>query len=164
MNARDGAAERLADATGDPVARGREVMAEVMQCTPPDFVGEPGSLGHLAAEQIFGGLWEREELTRRERRLVTLSALAVLGQDRFHVPLHIKAALDSGDLSEPEIREVAVQLAYYAGWPLASSFDAAVDEATGTHDGYDVVKEMATGHGRGRVSRPIPEDHDEGTA
>ncbi|MGW1836416.1 hypothetical protein [Streptomyces sp. NPDC002067] len=36
--------------------RGRAVMAEVMRCPVPDFLGEPGTLGHLAAEQVFGGL------------------------------------------------------------------------------------------------------------
>ncbi|MEU5839979.1 carboxymuconolactone decarboxylase family protein [Streptomyces diacarni] len=128
--------------------RGRAVMAEVMQCPLPEFIGEPGTLGHLAAEQVFGGLWERLELTRRERRLVTLTVLAVLGQDRLHAPLHIKAALDSDDLTEPEVREVAVQVAYYAGWPLASSFDAAVDRAVGRHDAYDMVSDLATGPAR----------------
>lgn len=128
--------------------RGRAVMAEVMQCPLPQFIGEPGTLGHLAAEQVFGGLWERPELTRRERRLITLTVLAVLGQDQVHAPLHIKAALDSGDLSEAEAREVAVQVAYYAGWPLASSFDAAVDRAVGRHDAYDMVSDLASGPAR----------------
>jgi 4-carboxymuconolactone decarboxylase len=113
-------------------------MAEIMQCPVPD-IGEPGSIGGLAAQHIFGDLWQRPGLSRRERRLVTLAVLAVLGQDRLHAPLHIKAALDSGDLSEAEVRESAVQIAYYAGWPLATSFDAAIDAVTGSHSRYDQV-------------------------
>lgn len=120
-------------------------MAEVMRCPVPEFVGEPGSLGELAATHIFGDLWDRPGLSRRERRLITLTVLAVLGQDRVHAPLHINAALDSGDLTETELREVAVQVAYYAGWPLATSFDAAVDQATGRSDGYDKVRDLASG-------------------
>nr|WP_239074147.1 carboxymuconolactone decarboxylase family protein [Streptomyces sp. SID10853] len=116
-----------------------------MQCPVPAFVGEPGSLGDLAAQHIFGDLWDRPGLSRRERRLVTLAVLATLGQDRLHAPLHIKAALDSGDLSEAELRETAVQIAYYAGWPLATSFDAAVDTATGRRTGYDLVHDLASG-------------------
>lgn len=143
-----------APGSGEAGARGLAVMAEVMRCSVPEFVGEPGSLGHLAAEQIYGGLWERQGLTHRERRLITLTVLAVLGQDRLHAPMHIKAALASGDLAEAELRELAVQVAYYAGWPLATSFDAAVDEATGRQGGYDVMGDMGSGvavvpeHGR----------------
>ncbi|MFB7657469.1 MULTISPECIES: carboxymuconolactone decarboxylase family protein [unclassified Streptomyces] len=123
-------------------------MAEVMQCPVPEFVGEPGSLGDLAARYIFADLWGRPGLSRRERRLVTLAVLAVLGQDRLHAPLHIKAALDSGDLTEAELRETAIQVAYYAGWPLATSFDAAVDTVTGRSSGYDQVSDPASGPGR----------------
>ncbi|MFB6549276.1 carboxymuconolactone decarboxylase family protein [Streptomyces sp. NPDC056405] len=123
-------------------------MAEVLQCPVPEFVGEPGSLGDLAGRHIFAGLWDRPGLSRRERRLVTLAVLAVFGQERLHAPLHIKAALDSGDLTEAELRETAVQIAYYAGWPLATSFDAAVDTATGHRSGYDQVSALATGPAR----------------
>ncbi|WP_019546641.1 carboxymuconolactone decarboxylase family protein [Streptomyces sulphureus] len=118
---------------------GRAVMAEVMHASVPEFVGEPGSLGDLAARHIFGDVWDRPGLSRRERRLVTLAVLAALGQERLHAPLHIKAALDSGDLTEAELRETAVQIAYYAGWPLATSFEWAVDKATGRTGGYDAA-------------------------
>ncbi|MGW1836415.1 hypothetical protein [Streptomyces sp. NPDC002067] len=46
------------------------------------------------------------------------------------------------------MREIAVQVAYYAGRPLASSFDAAVDRAVGRHDAYDKVSDLATGPAR----------------
>lgn len=138
-------------------------MAEVMQSAIPDFVGEPGSLGHLAAENIFGDLWDRPDLTRRDRRLITLTVLAVLGQDRLHAPLHIKAALDSGDLSVTEVREVAVQVAYYAGWPLATSFDAAVDQAVGKHDAYDIVNDMAASSARDFGGQPGTTEKSEDT-
>jgi 4-carboxymuconolactone decarboxylase len=130
-------------------------MAEVMHCRIPESaVGEPASLAGLSAQHIFGDLWERPALSRRERRLITLAVLAVLGQDRLHAPLHIKAALDSGDLSEDELRETAVQIAYYAGWPLATSFDAAVDRATGRDTGYDQAGRAATGPARSATTRP----------
>ncbi|MBV1935614.1 carboxymuconolactone decarboxylase family protein [Streptomyces sp. BV286] len=116
-------------------------MAEIMQCPTPD-IGEPGSIGGLAAQHIFGDLWQRPGLSRRERRLITLAVLAALGQNHLHAPMHIKAALDSGDLSEAEVRESAVQIAYYAGWPLATSFDAAIDSATGSRSRYDQVNPL----------------------
>ncbi|MFG2894478.1 carboxymuconolactone decarboxylase family protein [Streptomyces sp. NPDC048248] len=133
-------------------------MSEVMQCPVPEFIGEPDSLGDLAAQHIFGDLWDRPGLSRRERRLVTLAVLAALGQDRPHAPLHIKAALESGDLSETELRETAVQIAYYAGWPLATSFDAAVDRATGRSTGYDEVNDRASGPAHSATPRTEGEE------
>ncbi|MDH6523082.1 4-carboxymuconolactone decarboxylase [Streptomyces sp. SAI-135] len=119
-------------------AHGQAAMAEIMQMTVPDIT-DPDSIGGLAAQHIYGDLWQRPVLSRRERRLVTLTVLAVLSQNRLHTPLHIKAALDSGDLSEADLRESAIQIAFYAGWPLATSFDAAIDAVTGSHSRYDQV-------------------------
>lgn len=90
---------------------------------------QTGSLSDLAAKVVFGDLWNRPGMSRRERRLITLTVLAVQGQLQAHGALHIEAALDSGDLTADELRETAVQMAYYAGWPLATSFEWAVDAA-----------------------------------
>ncbi|MFJ3712621.1 carboxymuconolactone decarboxylase family protein [Streptomyces sp. NBC_01387] len=133
------------DPPADLAERGRAVMAEVMCAEVPDSVGEPGSLGDLAARHIFGDLWDRPGLSRRERRIVTLTLLAALGQGGPHASLHIKAALASGDLTEAELHEMSVQMAYYAGWPLATSFGWAVDEATGRSGTSDAVRDLATG-------------------
>ncbi|WP_367038310.1 carboxymuconolactone decarboxylase family protein [Streptomyces sp. Je 1-332] len=140
MSAPDGAG--VAETPQQRATRGWAAMAEVMQCPAPPAMS-PASLGGLSAQHIFGDLWDRPGLSRRDRRLITLTALAVLGQDRLHTPLHIRAALASSDLTEAELREMAVQIAYYAGWPLATSFDAAVDTATGHDTGYEQVTALA---------------------
>ncbi|MFJ4921296.1 carboxymuconolactone decarboxylase family protein [Streptomyces sp. NPDC088725] len=109
---------------------GRATMAEVM-CVPEDSIPVgTGTIDDLATKVVFGDLWNRPGLSRRERRIVTLTVLTMLGRDRIHGPLHVQAALDSGDLTAGELREVAVQMAYYAGWPLATSLSWLVDEAT----------------------------------
>ncbi|MGW7576519.1 carboxymuconolactone decarboxylase family protein [Streptomyces sp. NPDC054765] len=53
--------------------------------------------------------------------MVTLTVLAMLQSLHIHGHLHVKAALDSGDLTEAELREIAVQIACYAGWPVATA-------------------------------------------
>lgn len=63
--------------------------------------------------------------------------LAMLQSHHIHGNLHVKAALDSGDLTEVELREIAVQIACYAGWPVATSFEWTVDKATGKTSGVE---------------------------
>lgn len=92
------------------------------------------SLGELAPafvdyseNLLFGDLWRREELSLRDRSLVTLSALVAGGQAE-QLPYHLRLALDNG-LTREEIIEVITHLAYYAGWPrAASALEAAKNE------------------------------------
>lgn len=108
---------------------GHRTQAEIMRL-PSDFIESgTGTLDDLATKVIFGDLWNRPGLSFRERRIVTITVLAMLGMDKIHGPLHVKAALDSGDLSADELREVAVQMAYYVGWPVATSLSWLVDAA-----------------------------------
>ncbi|MDT0413512.1 MULTISPECIES: carboxymuconolactone decarboxylase family protein [Streptomyces] len=113
-------------------ATGRATQAEVMRVPQEAVRSEPGSLSDLATKIVFGDLWNRAGLSVRERRIVTLTVLAMLQSHQLHGHLHGKAALDSGDLTEAELREIAVQIAYNAGWPVATSFEWTVDKATGT--------------------------------
>lgn len=74
----------------------------------------------ITIEHLFGEVWARDDLSVRERRLVTLAALIVLGQTApFSV--HLRHALESGDLAPTEIQGLVIHLAHYAGWPLASA-------------------------------------------
>jgi alkylhydroperoxidase/carboxymuconolactone decarboxylase family protein YurZ len=63
--------------------------------------------------------WSRGELSRRERRLITLTILACLGHEPT-LTLHLNAALRSGDLSDKDVDELMLHLAHYAGWPVAA--------------------------------------------
>jgi 4-carboxymuconolactone decarboxylase len=90
-------------------------------CGPgADGYGE--SLGDLCVKTVFADVWQRPGLSVRDRRLITLTVLAMLGRERI-TPFHIHAALDSGDLDEGQLQEMARQLAYYAGFPVASAFE-----------------------------------------
>jgi alkylhydroperoxidase/carboxymuconolactone decarboxylase family protein YurZ len=110
--------------TDDPFSNlldsGNQMWSTVMGSLPPP---QPpvGSLDDLALKVVFGGLWSRPGLSIRDRRLVNLTLLAMLGRDDI-TPFHVRAALESEDLSPAELEELCVQLAFYAGFPVASSF------------------------------------------
>ncbi|NIK69514.1 carboxymuconolactone decarboxylase family protein [Paenibacillus sp. BK720] len=68
---------------------------------------------------LFGDLWRREELSMRERSLITLAAL-VAGGHMEQLPYHLQLARENG-LTQEELVEAVTHLAFYAGWPRAAS-------------------------------------------
>jgi len=76
-------------------------------------------LSELTADVLFNDIWQRQELSRRERSLITLATLTALGRNG-QLPWHINFALSNG-LERKEIVEVFTHLAFYAGWPAAVS-------------------------------------------
>ena len=66
----------------------------------------------------WGEIWSRPGLSRAERSIITLTALAVLRQDE-ELTMHLRAALRNG-LSPDQIKEVLLQVAVYAGVPAAN--------------------------------------------
>jgi 4-carboxymuconolactone decarboxylase len=66
-------------------------------------------LAELGREVLFGDVWERGELSKRDRSLVTVAAL-VTGNYPMQMPFHMERALE---------KEVVTHLAFYAGWPCA---------------------------------------------
>ncbi len=76
-----------------------------------------GDFHEFTVTTAYGDIWGRGTLSRRERRLITLTALIVNGYDE-EFRLHVEAALDE-DLTVPEIREIIIHLAAYIGFPAA---------------------------------------------
>lgn len=72
-------------------------------------------LGRLRNEVLFGQVWPNPDLAQRDRSLVTCSVLAALGRDE-KLAYHVKRAVDNG-VTTDELRGMAVQIAFYAGWP-----------------------------------------------
>ena len=66
----------------------------------------------------WGEIWDRPGLTRAERSIITLTALAALRQEE-ELAMHVRAALRNG-LTAAQIREVLLQVAVYAGVPAAN--------------------------------------------
>ena len=76
----------------------------------------PG-LVELSSRVLFGEVWERPGLSKRDRSLITCATLIALGRERQLVG-HLGRALDNG-LTKSELSEVITHLAFYAGWPAA---------------------------------------------
>ena len=71
----------------------------------------------LTDDVLFGDVWERPELSKRDRSLATVAALIALNrpdQLRFHLGFALK-----NGLQEAELVEVITHLAFYCGWPSA---------------------------------------------
>lgn len=66
---------------------------------------------------VWGDLWARPDLERRDRSLVTIAILAAQGHEELE--LHLRAAKNTGATPE-EIAEVLLHVAVYAGVPAAN--------------------------------------------
>jgi 4-carboxymuconolactone decarboxylase len=110
----------------DHRARSLAMWREVMQAEPPP-VTDPYT--EVTTDHLMGRIWTRPGLARRDRRLVTLTIAAVTGQGG---PLrnHLRASLESGDLSIEELQEWVVPLAHYGGWPAGTMAYAALGEVS----------------------------------
>lgn len=74
-------------------------------------------LAQLTDDVLFGDVWERPGLSKRDRSLVTISALIAMNRPD-QLRSHILRARDNG-LTQEEIIEAITHLAFYAGWPSA---------------------------------------------
>ena len=72
-------------------------------------------LVELTDTVVFGDVWERPQLSKRDRSLVTISALISNGQVA-QLTGHIPIGMNNG-LTQPEIAEAITHLAFYVGWP-----------------------------------------------
>jgi 4-carboxymuconolactone decarboxylase len=68
---------------------------------------------------LFGQVWERSELSPRDRSLVTVASLVTSGSTEQLV-FHLGLAKQNG-VTEQELTEAITHLAFYAGWPRAMS-------------------------------------------
>ena len=93
-------------------------MTDTLPRTNP-FADIAPALGKYTDEVLFGDVWERSELSPRDRSLVTITCLVSLYRVN-EMPFHFKRALENG-VTREEIVETITHLAFYAGWPAAST-------------------------------------------
>jgi 4-carboxymuconolactone decarboxylase len=74
-------------------------------------------LADLTDTVLFGDVWARPQLSRRDRSLVTVSALIAMNRPD-QLRSHLALARQNG-LTEEELVEAITHLAFYAGWPNA---------------------------------------------
>jgi 4-carboxymuconolactone decarboxylase len=75
------------------------------------------TLVDLTDRVLFGEVWERPQLSKRDRSLATVAALVALNRPD-QLRFHLNRALENG-LTKEELIEVITHLAFYSGWPTA---------------------------------------------
>ncbi len=83
--------------------------------------------GSMTRDFLFGEIWERPELSKRDRSLITVAALTALYRTN-QLRGHIRRALDNG-VTKEELTAVIEHMAFYSGWPCAAN-------------GYEVAREV----------------------
>src|SRR5436305_15338059 len=74
-------------------------------------------LVEITEKVLFGDGWERPQLSKRDRSLITCAALVELGKTE-QLNFHFPRAIENG-VSEEELIELVTHLGFYAGWPSA---------------------------------------------
>lgn len=100
-------------------ATSAEAQDDRRKFAPPAAYDVAPGLGQFTDSILFGEVWQRSELTPRDRSLVTLSAIISTGKTA-QIAEHVSRALDN-DVSPSEIGELITHLAFYSGWPNAVS-------------------------------------------
>ena len=78
---------------------------------------------------IYAEVWSSPGLARRARYLIALAGSVVTGADDETFDIYVEGALKSGELSVTELREAALHMGPYGGWPKAKRLDRAVTRA-----------------------------------
>lgn len=76
-------------------------------------------LAELTDQVLYGDVWERPQLSKRDRSLVTVAALIVLNRPD-QLRSHMALALGNG-VTPAELTEMVTHMAFYSGWPSAVS-------------------------------------------
>src|SRR5271156_3870657 len=86
--------------------------AEAVRATVPKMID-------LTEKVLFGDVWERPELSKRDRSLVVCAVLTATYRPE-QLKGHLQRALDNG-LTKTELSEMITHVAFYAGWPASMS-------------------------------------------
>jgi 4-carboxymuconolactone decarboxylase len=86
-------------------------------------------LADVTQKVVFDDIWQRPELSKRDRSVVTVAALIAMNRAE-QLPAHLKRALDNG-VTRTELEEIVTHLAFYAGFPCA------ITAARLTHELYE---------------------------
>ena len=113
---------------------GTNVFRELLPGLLPDGADLPRSgfadeLLEIGIDNVFGRLWGREGLSRRDRSLVTLGILIAL-RANDELAIHFQIARTNG-LTDDEIAEVIYHSSGYAGFPAAATANRIAGESLG---------------------------------
>ena len=114
-------------------------MAKVPSNASRDKVrGTVPKLIELSETVLFGDVWERKELSKRDRSLIVCAALVAMNRtEQFKG--HAERALDNG-VTRLELSELVTHLAFYGGWPVAMSAASVLTDVFATRDAAEKTK------------------------
>jgi 4-carboxymuconolactone decarboxylase len=81
------------------------------------YSGSP-YLGELRNKVLYGEIWERPQLSKRDRSMITIAVLQAQVRDELRT--HIERGLANG-LTAEEISEIILHTTLYAGWPTGAT-------------------------------------------
>ena len=111
---------------GERLKEGERCYRDVNLHAPPTADSPYFQAGILAF--VFGHVWQRPKLGRRERRLITIACVGV-SDAVMPIHAHVGSALESGDITAYEMREVIMQFSAYSGVERGRVLRQAADEA-----------------------------------
>jgi 4-carboxymuconolactone decarboxylase len=112
--------EKVSDAQYSAPVRHQEANTNVGSQLRPSqkAIGDfAPKLAELTDNVLYGDVWERPELSKRDRSLVTVAALIALNRPE-QLRSHLVRARENG-VTQEELIETITHLAFYAGWPNA---------------------------------------------
>ena len=118
MTLMGGTAVQAQGSTATPPAPASPAPANAQPSRAQQLMGDIApKLADLTDTVLFGDVWARPQLSRRDRSLVTVSALIAMNRPD-QLRSHLALARQNG-LTEEELVEAITHLAFYAGWPNA---------------------------------------------
>ena len=85
-------------------------------------------LGELRNSLLYGDIWERPLLSKRDRSLITVAVAQALYTTN-QLRTHIRRALDENGVTPQELSELILHITFYAGWPAAVNAGGLAAEA-----------------------------------
>lgn len=113
----------------DPLQRGLAMMDKVYG--PGFSTNMPEQLDPYTSETVkhlFGDIWNRPDLSVRDRRLLVIGATAALGRADL-MQIQVEGALVNQELTTDQLNEVVLHLAFYVGWGNATSAHRGISAA-----------------------------------
>jgi 4-carboxymuconolactone decarboxylase len=113
--------EKVSDAqyTSAPPLGASNMADESKPTTSGPYADIAPALDEITQHVLFGQVWERPGLSKRDRSLITVATL-VANYRTNELPFHLKRALENG-VTKDELIETITHLAFYAGWPTANT-------------------------------------------
>lgn len=110
--------EKVGDAQYSAPPRGQSPNASPRPRPSQGAIGDfAPKLAEITDDVLYGDIWERPDLSKRDRSLATVAALIALNRPD-QLRSHLRIARQNG-LRQDELIETITHLAFYAGWPNA---------------------------------------------